>query len=65
MKAKKISVTELRNNLSAILKLVQNGTPVIIQDHGKSIAEIVPMKDIKKNLEDYGLHHGNIPTALF
>ena len=43
MKTKKISVSELRNDLKSILKIVQGGTHVIIEAHGKSIAEIRPL----------------------
>jgi prevent-host-death family protein len=48
MKTKKITVSVLRNELKSILKIVQAGNRVIIESHGKGIAEIIPIEGTQK-----------------
>ena len=39
----KVGVRELRNNLSRYLVRVHTGDEVVVTDHGREIAKIVPM----------------------
>jgi prevent-host-death family protein len=39
----KVGVRELRNNLSRYLERVQAGDEVVVTDHGREIARVVPI----------------------
>ncbi len=47
------SVAQTKNELSAILRRVREGETVIVTDHGKPVAQIVPMAgtDLDDNLQ--------------
>lgn len=40
---KKASITDVKNNLSAILDRVKGGTPVLIVDRGRPVARLEPI----------------------
>jgi len=40
---KKASVTEVKNNLSALIDGVQGGSPVLIVDRGRPVARLEPI----------------------
>lgn len=42
---KKASVTEFKNNLSALIDAVQHGTPVLIVDRGRPVARLDAVHD--------------------
>ena len=41
---KKASITEAKNNLSALIDSVKGGTPVLIVDRGRPVARLEPVK---------------------
>lgn len=45
MKTKKITVSYLRSNLKAVLKSVETGQKILIESHGREIAEIKPIEN--------------------
>lgn len=50
---KSASVTEARNNLSALLDQVKEGQTVLITEHGVPVARLEPVRQIKnKNAEE-------------
>ena len=38
-----VGIRELRDNLSRYIKQVRNGSEVVVTDHGKAVARIVPL----------------------
>lgn len=48
-----VGVRELKNQLSRYLKRVQEGEEIIVTDHGRSVARLLPVitSDLKKNLK--------------
>jgi prevent-host-death family protein len=40
---KKASITEAKNNLSALIDTVKNGAPVLIVDRGRPVARLEPV----------------------
>lgn len=40
----KASISQAKNRLSALIKQVQNGEPVVITDRGVPVAELVPVR---------------------
>jgi len=48
-----VGVRELKNQLSRYLKRVQEGEEIIVTEHGRSVARLLPMitSDLKKDLE--------------
>jgi prevent-host-death family protein len=40
-----VSIREMKNSLSKYLKLVQAGKPVVITDHGKPVAQLMPVSE--------------------
>jgi prevent-host-death family protein len=40
---KRASITEAKNNLSALIDSVKGGTPVLIVDRGRPVARLEPM----------------------
>lgn len=38
------SISEAKNHLSALIKLVQSGEPVVITDRGVPVAKLVPVR---------------------
>jgi prevent-host-death family protein len=40
---KKASITEAKNNLSALIDSVKSGTPVLIVDRGRPVARLEPV----------------------
>ena len=45
-------VRDLKDNLSKYLKSVKNGVGILITEHGKPIARILPEPQRKKSLEE-------------
>ena len=43
---KKASITEAKNNLSALIDSVKGGSPVLIVDRGRPVARLEPVKGI-------------------
>jgi prevent-host-death family protein len=43
---KKASITEAKNNLSALIDRVKGGSPVLIVDRGRPVARIEPVTSI-------------------
>jgi prevent-host-death family protein len=48
-----VGVRELKNQLSRYLKRVQEGEEIVVTDHGRSVAKIVPVKSsaLRRELE--------------
>jgi prevent-host-death family protein len=42
---KKASITETKNNLSAMIDRVRNGSPILIVDRGRPVARLEPVYD--------------------
>jgi prevent-host-death family protein len=42
----KVGVRELRNNLSRYLERVHGGAEVVVTEHGRAIAKVVPIGDV-------------------
>jgi prevent-host-death family protein len=42
---KRASITETKNNLSAMIDRVRNGTPILIVDRGRPVARLEPAHD--------------------
>jgi prevent-host-death family protein len=42
---KKASITEAKNNLSALIDSVKGGSPVLIVDRGRPVARLEPVTD--------------------
>jgi prevent-host-death family protein len=42
-----VAISELRNNLPDFLKKVERGEKIMITNHGKEVAMIVPVEDEK------------------
>jgi len=43
---KKASITEAKNNLSALIDSVKGGSPVLIVDRGRPVARLEPVRGI-------------------
>ena len=46
---KKASITEAKNNLSALIDSVKGGSPVLIVDRGRPVARLEPVGGIADN----------------
>jgi prevent-host-death family protein len=46
---KKASITEAKNNLSALIDSVKGGSPVLIVDRGRPVARLEPVSRIGSN----------------
>jgi prevent-host-death family protein len=46
---KKASITEAKNNLSALIDSVKGGSPVLIVDRGRPVARLVPISGISSD----------------
>ena len=48
-----VGVRELKNQLSRYLKRVQEGEEILVTEHGRSVARLLPVitSDLKKDLE--------------
>ena len=44
---KKASITEVKNNLSALIDRVKRGSPVLIVDRGRPVARLEPVSGIR------------------
>jgi prevent-host-death family protein len=44
---KKASITEAKNNLSALIDSVKGGSPVLIMDRGRPVARLEPVNDVR------------------
>ncbi len=44
---KKASITEAKNNLSALIDSVKGGSPVLIMDRGRPVARLEPVHDVR------------------
>ena len=67
---KKASITEAKNNLSAIIDSVKGGSPVLIVDRGRPVARLEPVGVLQPD-DDGRLARlvraarGTVPKALF
>jgi len=72
---KKASITEAKNNLSALIDRVKGGSPVLIVDRGRPVARLEPVSGLRSD-EDSRLArlvrdgivrpaHRAMPKALF
>jgi prevent-host-death family protein len=48
---KKASITEMKNNLSAYIDSVKNGSPVLIMDRGRPVARLEPVSGLAAGAE--------------
>jgi prevent-host-death family protein len=53
---KKASITEAKNNLSALIDSVKSGSPVLIVDRGRPVARLEPVTGLRSN-DDSRLAH--------
>jgi prevent-host-death family protein len=44
---KKVSITEAKNNLSALIDRVKSGSPVLIVDRGRPVARLEPVSTLR------------------
>src|SRR5262249_4123812 len=51
---KKASITEAKNNLSALIDSVKGGSPVLIVDRGRPVARLEPVSALRPD-DDSGL----------
>ena len=51
---KKASITEAKNNLSALIDGVKGGSPLLIVDQGRPVARLEPVSGVRAN-DDSGL----------
>ena len=49
---KKASVSEAKNNLSALIHSVQGGSPVLIVDRGRPVARLEPVQGLEARDDD-------------
>ena len=49
---KKASITEAKNNLSALIDSVKGGSPVLIVDRGRPVARLEPVSGIGSDDDD-------------
>jgi prevent-host-death family protein len=49
---KKASITEAKNNLSALIDSVKSGSPVLIVDRGRPVARLEPVTGIRSDGDD-------------
>lgn len=49
---KKASITEAKNNLSALIDRVKGGSPVLIVDRGRPVARLEPVSGLRAQDED-------------
>ena len=46
---KKASISEAKNNLSALIDRVKGGSPVLIVDRGRPVARLEPVSDVQSD----------------
>ena len=44
---KKASITEAKNNLSALIDSVKGGSPILIMDRGRPVARLEPIHELR------------------
>lgn len=44
---KKASITEAKNNLSALIDSVKGGSPILIVDRGRPVARLEPVNELR------------------
>jgi prevent-host-death family protein len=49
---KKASITEAKNNLSALIDSVKGGSPVLIVDRGRPVARLEPVSSLSSDEDD-------------
>jgi prevent-host-death family protein len=49
---KKASISEAKNNLSALIDSVKGGSPVLIVDRGRPVARLEPVRGIRGDDDD-------------
>jgi prevent-host-death family protein len=50
---KKASITEAKNNLSALIDRVKGGSPVLIVDRGRPVARLEPVTGLRSNADGH------------
>lgn len=48
---KKVSITEAKNNLSALIDSVKGGSPILIMDRGRPVARLEPVNELRPDSE--------------
>ena len=48
---KKASISEAKNNLSALIDRVKSGSPVLIVDRGRPVARLEPVTDVQADAD--------------
>ena len=56
---KKASITEAKNNLSALIDGLKDGSPVLIADRGRPVAQLEPAL-----MSDYGADEGRLSRLV-
>jgi prevent-host-death family protein len=46
-----VSITELKNNLSAYIEQVQNGEELIVKNHNRPVARVIPL-NVNEDLDE-------------
>src|SRR5437773_6457247 len=49
---KKASITEAKNNLSALIDSVKGGSPVLIVDRGRPVARLESVRGVTSDIDD-------------
>ena len=72
---KRASISEAKNNLSALIDTVKAGSPVLIVDRGRPVARLEPVSDVGEGSDDRLARlvrdgivrpaRGDAPAALF
>lgn len=57
-----VGIRALRDNLSSYIRQVRDGTEVVVTDHGKAVARIVPVD--QPNLIDRLIEEGLVTPAV-
>ena len=64
---KKASITEAKNNFSALIDSVKGGSPVLIVDRGRPVARLEPVTGLRSNDDSrlaYLVREGIVRPAL-
>lgn len=63
----KINTYEAKKNFSALLQRVQHGESIVISNHNKPIAELVPIRTKEQKKRPFGLCKGDfeVPESFF
>lgn len=60
-----VTVADLRNQLSRILRLVEGGQEVVVTRHGHGVARLAPVGDASRKLEAAGVRPAERNAPLY